>query len=166
VEKEKGMSLFDAAVRVVDRLSSPRVAQAHCDVPCGVYDATPMKIAANTVLSLTQKLLALDPPGPGDKQATLSFGNTAARMILVKEQHAELCKHEMLVLWTDWFKPPMLEQFPDLHTTVWMAAKLCSKCKQEVNLQAAEDLFAAVNKIADMFGKSGYSLPNAALMKG
>jgi hypothetical protein len=47
-----------------------------------------------------------------------------------------------------------------------MAAKLCSKCKQEVNLAAAEELFAAVNKIADMFGKSGYNLPNAALMKG
>ena len=159
------MSLFDAAVQLADRLSRPRVAQAHCDVPCGIYDPAPMKIAANTVLTLTQKLVALEPPAPGDKQATLAFGNTAARMIMVKEQHAELCKREMLILWTDWFKPPHVEQFPDLHTTVWNAAKLCSKCKQEVNLQAAEDLFAAVNKIADMFDKSGYNMPNAALMK-
>jgi nickel superoxide dismutase len=135
-------------------------------VPCGIYDVAPMKIAANTVLALTQKLVALEPPAPGDKQAMVSSFNTGARMVLVKEQHAEICKREMLILWTDWFKPPMLEQFPDLHTTVWMAAKLCSKCKQEVNLQAAEDLFAAVNKIADMFGKSGYTLPNAALMNG
>ena len=158
------MSLFDVAVQLTDRLSRPRVAQAHCDVPCGIYDTAPMKIAANTVLTLTQKLVALEPPSPGDKQSTLTFGNTAARMIMVKEQHAELCKHEMLVLWTDWFKPPMLQQFPDLHTTIWMAAKLCSKCKQEVNLQAAEELFQAVNKIADMFSQSGFNMPNAALM--
>lgn len=159
------MSFFDTAVQLADRLSHPRVAQAHCDVPCGIYDTAPMKIAANTVLTLTQKLEALEPPGPGgDKQATLNFGNTAARMIMVKEQHAELCKREMLILWTDWFKPPMLQQFPDLHTTVWNAAKLCSKCKQEVNLQAAQQLFEAVNTIADMFDRSGFNMPNAALM--
>jgi nickel superoxide dismutase len=160
------MSFFDAAVQLVDRISSPRAAQAHCDVPCGIYDPTPMKIAANTVLTLTQKMLALEPPGAGDKQATLAFGNTAARMIMVKEQHAEICKHELLVLWTDWFKPPHLEQFPELHTLVWNTAKLCSKCKQEVNLEAAEQLFQNVNKVADIFSKSGFNMPNAALMAG
>ena len=68
------MSLFDAAVQLADRVSRPRIAQAHCDVPCGIYDTAPMKIAANTVLTLTQKLEALHPPGPnGDKTAALSF---------------------------------------------------------------------------------------------
>jgi len=160
------MSFFDAAVQLADRISRPRAAQAHCDVPCGIYDATPMKIAANTVLTLTQKLIALEPPAPGDKQATLAFGNTAARMIMVKEQHAELCKRELLILWTDWFKPPHVEQFPQLHTLVWNTAKLGSKCKQEVNLEAAEQLFKNVNEVADIFSKSGYNLPNAALMAG
>jgi nickel superoxide dismutase len=160
------MSVFDAAIQLADRFSRPRAAQAHCDVPCGIYDPTPMKIAANTVLTLTQKMLALEPPSPGDKQATLAFGNTAARMIMVKEQHAEICKRELLILWTDWFKPPHVEQFPDLHTLVWNTAKLCSKTKQEVNLEAAEQLFQNVNKIADMFQHSGYNLPNAALMAG
>jgi nickel superoxide dismutase len=160
------MSMFDAAVQLVDRISSPGAAQAHCDVPCGIYDTAPMKIAANTVLTLTQKMIALEPPAPGDKQASLAFGNTAARMILVKEQHAEICKRELLILWTDWFKPPHLEQFPELHTLVWNTAKLCSKCKQEVNVEAAEQLFQSVNKVADIFSKSGYNLPNAALMAG
>jgi nickel superoxide dismutase len=125
-----------------------------------------MKIAANTVLTLTQKLVALEPPAPGDKQAGLAFGNTAARMIMVKEQHAEICKRELLILWTDWFKPPHVEQFPELHNLVWTTAKLCSKCKQEVNVEAAEQLFQGINKVADIFSKSGYNLPNAALMAG
>lgn len=157
------MSLFDSAVRFADRVSRPRVAQAHCDVPCGIYDPFPAKIAANTVLTLTQKMEALDPPGANaDKQARLSFENTVSRMIMVKEQHAELVKREILVLWTDYFKPPHLEQFPDLHTTVWNTCKLASKCKQEVNLQAAQELLQSVDKIADMFYKSGYAMPNMA----
>jgi nickel superoxide dismutase len=161
------MSFFDAAIQLVDRISSPQAAQAHCDVPCGIYDTAPMKIAANTVLTLTQKMLALDPPKPGDdKQVLLGGLNTASRMIMVKEQHAEICKRELLILWTDWFKPPHVEQFPELHNLVWTTAKLCSKCKQEVNVEAAEQLFQNVNKVADIFSKSGYNMPNAALMAG
>jgi nickel superoxide dismutase len=160
------MSLIDAAIQLADRVSRPRTAQAHCDVPCGIYDATPLKIAANTVLALTQKLVALEPPAPGNKEAMLAYGNTAARMIMVKEQHAELTKRELLILWTDWFKPPHVEQFPELHNLVWTTAKLCSKCKQEVNLEAAQQLFQNVNKVAEIFSKSGFNMPNAALMAG
>ena len=144
------------------------MAHAHCDVPCGIYDATPARLAANTVLTLTQKIEALAPPAmdSGDKQALLTFANTLDRMVMVKEQHAELCKRELLILWTDWFKPPHLERWPDLHTKVWNACKLASKCKQEVNLQACQDLAAAVNEIADIFSQSGYSMPNPQVMAG
>lgn len=158
------MSLLDTAVQLLDRVSHPRTAQAHCDVPCGIYDPTSAKIAANTVLTLTQKMEALTPPSNGDKQAQLAYENTVTRMILVKEQHAEICKHDLLVLWTDYFKPPMLEKYPDLHTTVWNATKLCSKVKQEVNVQAAQELMQAVDRIAEMFYSSGYQMPNAQLM--
>ena len=127
----------------------------------------PARIAANTVLTLTQKMEALAPPDmqSGDKQALLTFANTLDRMVMVKEQHAELCKRELLILWTDYFKPPHLERWPDLHTKVWNACKLASKCKQEVNLQASQDLMAAVNEIADIFYQSGYAMPNPQLMQ-
>jgi nickel superoxide dismutase len=59
-----------------------------------------------------------------------------------------------LVLWTDYFKPDHLEAFPDLHETFWNATKLCSATKQNVDVAAAENLMAAVEKIHNMFWES------------
>ena len=74
-----------------------------------------------------------------------------SRLTTVKEQHAQICKEQLLILWTDYFKEEHLKVFPDLHETLWKAAKLCSKVKQEVNMQAAQDLQKAVDEIAEMF---------------
>src|ERR1017187_6749382 len=128
---------------------------AHCDVPCGVYDPSTAQVAAKTVYSLTKKIIDLPVPGPTMKPEELrAFENTITRMIQVKEEHARICKTEILILWTDYFKPAHLEMFPDLHTTFWNAAKLVSYCKQNVDLGKSEELQAAVQKIADMFHKA------------
>ena len=37
------------------------------------------------------------------------------RALLIKEQRAELVKHHLWVLWTDYFKPPHFEKYPQLH---------------------------------------------------
>src|SRR5688572_27323801 len=96
-------------------LSIPE-AHAHCDVPCGIYDASTMSVAARTVAVLSKKLVDLPVPGAGAKpEEVRAYHNTAARMILVKEEHARICKTEMLILWTDFFKSQHLEMFPDLH---------------------------------------------------
>ena len=47
-----------------------------------------------------------------------------------------------------------LELFPDLHTTFWNAAKLCSYNKQNVDLAKAEELQQACAKISEMFAKA------------
>ena len=73
---------------------------------------------------------------------------------MVKEEHAQKCKQELLILWTDYFKQEHLEMFPGLHETFWKAAKLCSRVKQEVNMEAATQLAAAVEEIAKMFEKA------------
>lgn len=125
--------------------------EAHCDAPCGVYDPASSRIAAEAVLSMTKKLLALEPPAKQDAQAMAAYLNTASRYIQVKEEQARLAKSELLVLWTDYFKPAHLEQYPDLHDTFWKAAKLCSACKVEVNLAHATDLLEAIHKIHDLF---------------
>ena len=70
---------------------------------------------------------------------------------LVKEEHAELVKRELRVLWGDYFKPEHLEGHPDLNTSVWSALKLAGKVRQEANLEAAEQLVAEVQKIAEIF---------------
>ena len=132
---------------VFGRLLKPTVvAYAHCDIPCGIYDPTPAKIAADTVAKMVEKIGAL----PKDGTDATTRGNFV-RMIAVKEEHAQICKKELEILWSDYFKPEHLEKYPKLHDTFWKAAKLCSKNKQNVDAAAAAELQAAVKEISDMF---------------
>ena len=119
---------------------------AHCDGPCGVYDPASARIAAEAALSMTKKILALDP----DDQS-IATANSLSRFITIKEQQAQLAKTDLLILWTDYFKPPHLEQYPDLHDIFWKAAKLCSAVKVEVSLEKAEELMEAIQKIHAIF---------------
>lgn len=121
---------------------------AHCDVPCGIYDPKPAQIAAATVLKMVEKIQALP------KEMSPEDMNNFVRMVSTKEEHARICKHEILVLWTDFFKPEHLEKFPDLHGKVWETAKLVSKNKQSVDLEAAEQLVKAVDEIARIFAEA------------
>ncbi|MBD0337323.1 MAG: superoxide dismutase, Ni, partial [Cyanobacteria bacterium Co-bin13] len=118
---------------------------------CGVYDPSSARVAAEAVLSMTKKLVDLEPAAAGDKAAMVAYHNTFSRYVAIKEEQAQLTKEELLVLWTDYFKPVHLEQFPDLHDTFWKAAKLCSACKVEVSLQHAQELMEAVQKIHSIF---------------
>lgn len=128
------------------------IAEAHCDGPCGVYDPAQARIEAESVLMLTKKILDLKHPEDGsDEKAHLAYHNTRTRFILIKEKRAELAKEHLLVLWTDYFKPEHLDKYPDLHTTFWKAAKLCSACKQEVSLQHAQELMDAIKNIHETF---------------
>ena len=125
--------------------------EAHCDGPCGVYDPASARIAAEAVLSMTKKLQALAHPDHGDKAASDAFHNTQSRYIAIKEEQAHLCKSEVLVLWTDYFNPGHLEAHPDLHDIVWQTTKLCSKTKQNVDLDAANQLMERMEQIHNIF---------------
>ena len=120
---------------------------AHCDVPCGIYDPKPAQIAAATVAKMVEKIDAL----PKLSEMTADEHANFVRYVWTKEEHARKCKEELLILWTDYFKPAHLEMFPSLHDTFWKATKLCSENKQHVSKEAADNLVIAVNEIADMF---------------
>jgi nickel superoxide dismutase len=125
---------------------------AHCDIPCGIYTPEPALTAAKTVARMVE--LIENPPierNEGDAASIRNYHNAMTRYVLVKEEHAQKCKQELLTLWTDYFKPEHLEMFPDLHDTFWKAAKLCSKNKQEVNMEAAKELLETVEFISSMF---------------
>ena len=129
-------------------------AEAHCDGPCGIYDPASARITAEAVRSMTKKILDLKLPDPSDAAAVARYHNTLSRYVAIKEEQAELTKRELLVLWTDYFKPPHLDAYPDLHTTFWNAAKLCSACKVEVSPQHADELIDAIKNIHDIFWKT------------
>lgn len=135
--------------KLVDRLLSTKIAYAHCDVPCGIYDPKPAQIAAATVLKMVQLIEEFPAKNP-----TINDRNKLIRCVLTKEEHAKKCKEEILILWTDYFKPVHLQMFPNLHEMFWNAAKLCSINKQEVSIEHAEELIKAIDEIAEIFRKS------------
>ncbi len=144
--------MLNGLFKVVNRFFPARIAHAHCDIPCGIYDPIAGKIAAQTVLKMVMRIQALEKPGPSDAADKWStYQNTLGRYITVKEEHAELCKKELDILWHDYFRPDHLEKYPDLHVLVWQANKLSSRNKQNVDLQAAKDLVGSVDKIAEIF---------------
>ncbi len=127
------------------------IAEAHCDGPCGVYDPASARIAAEAVLSMTKKILDLKAPDSGDAKATAAYHNTLTRYIVIKEEQAQAAKTELLILWTDYFKPVHLEKYPNLHDIFWKAAKLCSSTKVEVSLEHAQELMDAIKEIHGIF---------------
>lgn len=131
-------------IRLIDHVSPPETVSAHCDIPCGIYDPHAAQIAALTVVRMNQLMGQAD---PNDKAGANSFG----RYVQVKEEHAEICKRELDILWHDYFKPEHLEKYPNLHTIFWDATKLASKCKQTFDESAANDLLASTNQIAEIF---------------
>ena len=148
-------SLLRSSLRLIDRLFPPEAVSAHCDIPCGIYDPHVAQIGAQTVVRMNQLISDLgDAPGPGDQAKSAAWHNSLSRYIAVKEEHAELVKQEVRIIWGDYFKPEHLEKAPDLHTNVWNIMKLAGKNRQEVNMQAAEDLLAAVQTFAEAFWTS------------
>ena len=126
-------------------IAPPRTASAHCDIPCGIYDSHNAELGARTVtkmVSLIQEAQAATDP---------ASRQTFVRCVKVKEEHAEIVKRELQILWSDYFKPEHLERYPDLHGKVWQALKLASKNKQSIDAAAAGDLERAVAEIARIF---------------
>ena len=92
-------------MRLLTRLLAPKsVAHAHCDLPCGVYDPAQALIEAQSVKAIVEKYAANDDPA------------FRTRCLIIKEQRSDLVKHHLWVLWTDYFKPPHFEKYPQLHT--------------------------------------------------
>ena len=130
------------------------IGYAHCDGPCGVYDPASARIAAEAVLSMTKKMKELQYPETSNSDSMTGYLNTMSRYSVIKEEQAQLCKDELLLLWTDYFKPEHLEGYPDLHNTFWKAAKLCSSCKIEVSVTHANELMEAIEEIHKIFWKT------------
>ena len=145
-------TVFQGLLSLVDKLFPAEEAFAHCDIPCGIYSGNPAQMAADTVVKMVEKILAL--PTDGSAEEILQARNSFVRMVMIKEQHAEFCKKELLILWTDYFKPEHLMKYPGLHEKIWQTAKLCSKNKQGINMTAAKDLQEAVHEIVHIFEES------------
>ena len=138
-----------------------REASAHCDIPCGIYDPISAKIAAQTVQKMVLRIESLEDTGD------VAYANTLGRYVTVKEEHAELCKHELRILWADYTWPGT--DANDIAAKFNSALKLAGQCKQTVSMENAEALVAAVDDIATIFWSTkgvDYSDPVAAARYG
>jgi nickel superoxide dismutase len=123
-------------MRLLARLLQPRAtAHAHCDLPCGVYDPAQARIEAESVKAIDEKYRA----------------NT--RALIIKEQRSELVKHHLWVLWTDYFKPPHFEKYPQLHQLFNEATKLAGAAgtKGSTEVDTADQLLAKIEEISKIF---------------
>lgn len=115
---------------------------AHCDLPCGVYDPAQARIEAESVC-MTMK-----------KYADLHQEEDRWRAIMIKEQRADLVKHHLWVLWTDYFKPEHLETYPQLHELFWKATKQAGACKKTVDPAEGQKLLDQIDEIARIFAET------------
>jgi len=99
---------------------------AHCDLPCGTYDPAQARFEAEAIKLIIGKVA--DNPDPDFR----------TRAILIKEQRADLVKHHLWVLWTDYFKPPHFEKYPQLHELFNKATKQAGAAGGKGSMDPAE----------------------------
>ncbi|MEM3791332.1 MAG: superoxide dismutase, Ni [Candidatus Micrarchaeaceae archaeon] len=142
--------------KILDRLYKKGVvedAEAHCDYPCGIYDPYIMQYCAHTVVRMVDLINSMEVPKEGGEEF-VEYVHNMTRAVQIKEEYAEKCKHEIRILWGDYFKQEHLKSFPELHQLVFDALHLASKAKQTSSKENAVALLEATWKIAEIFWKS------------
>jgi nickel superoxide dismutase len=134
--------------RAIGALVRPRtVAYAHCDLPCGVYDPAQARIEAESVRAIQERYQKAEQM----KSAGETADDYRSRCLGIKEERADLVKHHLWVLWTDYFKPPHLEKYPQLHDLFWKATKAAGESKKSQDPAQGQQLLDAIAEIDKIF---------------
>ncbi|HUY30260.1 MAG TPA: superoxide dismutase, Ni [Acidimicrobiales bacterium] len=133
------MPLTSRVFAVLDARRAPRTVHAHCDLPCGVYDPAQARIEADSVKACMEKFNASEDPVFRE------------RATVIKEERAELVKHHLWVLWTDYFKPEHLAKYPQLHEVFWKTTKAAGEAKKTNDVAVATRLLDGIAEIDTIF---------------
>ncbi len=149
------MKIISTFFNLLDQINPAQAVYAHCDVPCGIYDPYPAQIAAHTVIRMINLINDLQASSENpDFAERKRIIHSLSRYTATKEEHAEIVKREIRILWGDYFKEEHLKQFPNLQEAVFHTIKLASKARQEINLETAKELLEHVQEIASIFWKT------------
>lgn len=121
-------------------------AYAHCDIPCKIYDPYNAQIAAHTVIRMTQMLMDTE-----NIEDSINREHQVSRLTRVKEEHAEIVKHEISVIWGDYFKEEQMQKVPEITNLVHDIMLAASKTKQEINIEESRKLLSLVLEFAEKF---------------
>ena len=133
------MPILTGLIALVDRIRPPEHVHAHCDLPCGVYDPAQARIEAESVRGIQEKFQASDDEA------------FRQRAVLIKEERADLVKHHLWVLWTDYFKPERKEKYPQLHDLFWDATKAAGAAKKSQDPADGQKLLDLISQIDEIF---------------
>ena len=146
-------------MRLSQLLRPRRIVHAHCDLPCGVYDPAQARIEAESVKAIQEQFQDASkrkPPGKWDE--TQSDGDWQTRALKIKEERADLVKHHLWVIWTDYFKPDLIEKAgmkpDDLHAKFWTATKLAGESKRSQDPAQGQKVLDAISEIDKIFKAS------------
>ncbi|HWC11862.1 MAG TPA: superoxide dismutase, Ni [Acidimicrobiales bacterium] len=133
------MPILTGLIALVDRIRPPERVHAHCDLPCGVYDPAQARIEAESVVGCQEKY-----QGSDDEVFR-------QRAVQIKEERADLVKHHLWVLWTDYFKPEHLQKYPQLHELFWDATKAAGDAKKSEDPADGQKLLDLIAQIDQIF---------------
>jgi nickel superoxide dismutase len=133
------MRLLTRVLGIADRLHAPLTVHAHCDLPCGVYDPAQARIEAQSVKAVMERYAQNQDP------------DYRTRCVAIKEERADLVKHHLWVLWTDYFKPEHLEKVPHLHDLFWRATKAAGDSKRTMDVAVADKLLGLIDEVDAAF---------------
>jgi nickel superoxide dismutase len=145
-------------MRMTDLFRPRRVVHAHCDLPCGVYDPAQARIEAESVLRIQEMFQDASKRKPPNWSETQSEDDWQARALKIKEERADLVKHHLWVLWTDYFKPDLIEKAglstDELHAKFWAATKLAGESKRSQDPGQGRSVLDAIDEIDKVFKAS------------
>ena len=130
----------------IDKFFPVEETQAHCDIPCKIYDTSSAQLACLSIIRMVELLEEY-----ADAEKTLGWYNKMNRFIAEKERQGQILKEEIRIIWGDYFKKPQMEKFPEIHDLTHSIMLLSSKSKQEIDKTAALKLLELVNRFAEIF---------------
>ncbi|MGZ4136369.1 MAG: superoxide dismutase, Ni [Actinomycetota bacterium] len=133
---------------ILEALLKPRrIVHAHCDLPCGVYDPAQARVEAESVMMIQKKYQDAE----NAKKPSESADDYRTRCLVIKEERADLVKHHLWVLWTDYFKPEHAEKYPQLSELFWKATKAAGEAKKSQDAAQGQQLLDQIDEIAKIF---------------
>ncbi len=140
--------MFHTIVNKLDEVFHFNTVSAHCDIPCGIYDPHLAQLSALTVIRMLDLMIDLQNT---HKDTDLEFRNSMIRYVSVKEEHAELCKKEIRVIFGDYIKKDHIDKFTELPELTHKIMQVASKCRQATARENGLELLGLVNRFTEIF---------------
>lgn len=140
--------MLHQATSLIEKFVAVQEVQAHCDIPCKIYDPAVALVAAQSVVRMMDIMIETSEKSDS---TPLETQNTISRCIALKELEASKVKDEVRTIWGDYIKAPQIEQHPNVHDVVHQIMMKASACKQGVDRKTGEELVELVNQFAEIF---------------